>query len=208
MYHGERTRAKAIVIDEAWDLLSGDDSRRRSSRAPRSRARKYRGALDDRHPVGQRLLREPRRARRLGELRLGDLPRPEGRVRRAPEIRRSASTAIPAWSSALKSSDHRRRALGGAGAARPGRLARGAPRARRLVGGALLLARPGVRRGRAAGRPQGLTTVEAIDRHSGRGPADRRAARSPAPNRTAKTTASRRTNANHGAKTDRRRLAS
>ncbi|MYK16423.1 MAG: hypothetical protein F4050_20395, partial [Rhodospirillaceae bacterium] len=25
MYHGPRTRAKAIVIDEAWDLLSGED---------------------------------------------------------------------------------------------------------------------------------------------------------------------------------------
>ena len=34
MYHGPRTRAKAIVIDEAWDLLSGEDSRR-SSKAPR-----------------------------------------------------------------------------------------------------------------------------------------------------------------------------
>ena len=27
MYHGDRTVPKAIVIDEAWDLLSGDDSR-------------------------------------------------------------------------------------------------------------------------------------------------------------------------------------
>ena len=27
MYHGPRTRAKAIVIDEAWDLLSGEDSK-------------------------------------------------------------------------------------------------------------------------------------------------------------------------------------
>ena len=44
MYHGERTRAKAIVIDEAWDLLSGDDSRAFLEGAAR-RARKYRGAL-------------------------------------------------------------------------------------------------------------------------------------------------------------------
>jgi len=44
MYHGERTRAKAIVIDEAWDLLSGDDSRAFLEGAAR-RARKYRGSL-------------------------------------------------------------------------------------------------------------------------------------------------------------------
>ena len=44
MYHGERTRAKAIVIDEAWDLLSGEDSRAFLEGAAR-RARKYRGAL-------------------------------------------------------------------------------------------------------------------------------------------------------------------
>ena len=44
MYHGPRTRAKAIVIDEAWDLLSGDDSRAFLEGAAR-RARKYRGAL-------------------------------------------------------------------------------------------------------------------------------------------------------------------
>ncbi|MXW35174.1 MAG: type-IV secretion system protein TraC, partial [Chloroflexi bacterium] len=44
MYHGPRTRAKAIVIDEAWDLLSGEDSRAFLEGAAR-RARKYRGAL-------------------------------------------------------------------------------------------------------------------------------------------------------------------
>ena len=44
MYHGERTVPKAIVIDEAWDLLSGDDSRAFIEGAAR-RARKYRGAL-------------------------------------------------------------------------------------------------------------------------------------------------------------------
>ena len=44
MYHGPRTKAKAIVIDEAWDLLSGEDSRAFLEGAAR-RARKYRGAL-------------------------------------------------------------------------------------------------------------------------------------------------------------------
>ncbi len=44
MYHGPRTRAKAIVIDEAWDLLSGEDSRAFLEGAAR-RARKYRGSL-------------------------------------------------------------------------------------------------------------------------------------------------------------------
>ena len=43
MYHGPRTRAKAIVIDEAWDLLSGEDSKSFLEGAAR-RARKYRGA--------------------------------------------------------------------------------------------------------------------------------------------------------------------
>ena len=42
MYHGARTIPKAIVIDEAWDLLSGDDSRAFIEGAAR-RARKYRG---------------------------------------------------------------------------------------------------------------------------------------------------------------------
>ena len=44
MYHGERTVPKAIVIDEAWDLLSGEDSRSFLEGAAR-RARKYRGSL-------------------------------------------------------------------------------------------------------------------------------------------------------------------
>ena len=44
MYHGPRTRTKAIVIDEVWDLLSGEDSRTFLEGAAR-RAHKYRGAL-------------------------------------------------------------------------------------------------------------------------------------------------------------------
>ena len=80
MYHGPRTRAKAIVIDEAWDLLSGEGlegvPRRRRAPGPQVQGRAH-----HRHAVSQRLLRQPGRPRRLGELRLGDLPRPEGRVR-------------------------------------------------------------------------------------------------------------------------------
>ena len=49
MYHGPRTRAKAIVIDEAWDLLSGEDSRRRSSKA-RPGAPGNTGGLSSRAP--------------------------------------------------------------------------------------------------------------------------------------------------------------
>ena len=44
MYHGDRNVPKAIVIDEAWDLLSGDGSKAFLEGAAR-RARKYRGAL-------------------------------------------------------------------------------------------------------------------------------------------------------------------
>ena len=44
MYHGKRTKPKTIVIDEAWDLLSGEGSRAFLEGAAR-RARKYRGAL-------------------------------------------------------------------------------------------------------------------------------------------------------------------
>ncbi len=44
MYHGDRTVPKAIVVDEAWDLLSGEDSQAFIEGAAR-RARKYRGAL-------------------------------------------------------------------------------------------------------------------------------------------------------------------
>ena len=44
MYHGDRNIPKAIVIDEAWDLLAGDGSKAFIEGAAR-RARKYRGAL-------------------------------------------------------------------------------------------------------------------------------------------------------------------
>ncbi len=45
MYHGSRTRAKAIVIDEAWDLLSGEDSKAFLEGAARRARSQYRGAL-------------------------------------------------------------------------------------------------------------------------------------------------------------------
>ena len=87
MYHGPRTRAKAIVIDEAWDLLSGEDSPRLPRRRRETCHAKYRGALVTGTQSGQRLLRQSCRPRRLGELGLGDLPRPEGRIRRAAQVR-------------------------------------------------------------------------------------------------------------------------
>ena len=151
MYHGPRTRAKAIVIDEAWDLLSGEDSRRRSSKAPRDGAPEIPRRAGHRHAVGQRLLRQPRRPGGLGELGLGDLPRPEGRVGRAPEVR-EAHPLRSRHGARAQEPDHGRRPIRRAGAARPGRLAGGAPRARCLVGGAVLVARPGLRGG---GKPQG-----------------------------------------------------
>ena len=101
------------------------------------------------HAVGQRLLRQPGGARRLGELRLGDLPRPEGRVGRAAETG-EAHPLRSRHGARAQEPDHRRRPLCRTGAARPRRLARRAAGARSLVGGAVLLARPRLRRRRAA----------------------------------------------------------
>ena len=102
-----------------------------------------------RHAVGQRLLRQPRGKGRLGELGLGDLPRPEGRVGRAAEGR-EAHPLRSRHGAGAEEPDHRRRALCRAGAARPGRLAGRPPRARSMVGGAVLVARPRLRGGRGA----------------------------------------------------------
>ena len=147
MYHGPRTRAKAIVIDEAWDLLSGEDSRAFLEGAARRGAQVSRRA-GHRHPVGQRLLRQPGRPLGLGELGLGDLPGPEGRIRRAAQGREA----------------HPLRSRHGAGAQEPHtpptdampelvlhgprRLARRTAGARCLVGRAVLVARTGLRGGR------------------------------------------------------------
>ena len=124
MYHGPRTRAKAIVIDEAWDLLSGEDSKNLSRRRGAARPQIPRRA-GHRHPVGQRLLRQPGRAGRLGELGLGDLPRPEGRIGRAAEGRETHPLRSRHGAGAQEP-DHRRRALCRAGAA-TARTAGGSP---------------------------------------------------------------------------------
>ena len=148
MYHGPRTRAKAIVIDEAWDLLVGRGQQGVPRRRRAAGAQVPRRA-GHRHPVGQRLLRQPGRKGGLGELGLGDLPRPEGRIRRAAQ----GGEAHPLRSrhgAGAEEPDHRRRALRRDRAARPRRLAGRPTGARSMVGGAVLVARPGIRRGRAA----------------------------------------------------------
>ena len=118
-----------------------------------------------RHPERQRPLRQPGRKGRLGELRLSDLPRPEGQIRRAPE----AGEAHPRrrrHGARLDEPHYGRRVLCRAGAARPGRLAGRKARARRLVGGPVLVAGPPSPPWRPS-KPRGLATVEAIDRLAG-----------------------------------------
>ena len=156
MYHGPRTRVKAIVIDEAWDLLSGEDSRTFLEGAAR-RARKYRGALVTGTQSGQRLLRQPRRARRLGKLGLGDFPRPEGRVGRAAQAG-EAHPLRPRHGARAQEPHHRRRA------AMPSwcctaRTAGGSPASCSMPGRwrcSRRAARPSPRS--RTSRPQGLTT--------------------------------------------------
>ena len=67
-------------------------------RRRRAQGQKIPRRAGHRHPVCQRLLRQPRRARRLGELGLGDLPRPEGRVRRAPQAGEAHPLRSRPWS--------------------------------------------------------------------------------------------------------------
>ena len=124
---------------------------------------------DHRHPVGQRLLRQPGRKGGLGELGLDDLPRPEGRVGRAAE----AGEAHPLRSghgARAQEPDHRRRAVRGDRAARPGRLA-GWHASCSTPGRVALFSSRGpafaaVERLKA----EGLSTVEAIDRLAGAAP--------------------------------------
>ena len=148
MYHGPRTRPKAIVIDEAWDLSVG----RGQPGLPRGRGQagpQVPGRAGHRHPERQRLLRQPRGPGRLGQRGLDDLPGPEGRVGGAPQ----AGKAHPLRSrhgAGPQEPGHRGRAPCRAGPARPGRLARGAPRPGPMVGSPLLLARTRLRRGRKA----------------------------------------------------------
>ena len=121
------------------------------------------GRPGHRHPERQRLLLQPGRKGRLGELRLSDLPLPEGQIRRVPE-EGEANPLRRRHGARLEEPHHGRRALCRAGAARPGRLAGRKTRARRLVGGPVLVARPRLRRrgdpqGRGASPPSRLSTA-------------------------------------------------
>ena len=140
MYHGPRTRAKAIVIDEAWDLLSGEDSRAFLEGAAR-RARKYRGALVTGTQSVNDYYANPAARAAWENSDWVDLPRPEGRVRRAPEVR-EADPLRSRHGARAEISHHRRWPLCRAGAARPGRLARRSAGSGLMVGGAVLVARP------------------------------------------------------------------
>ena len=154
MYHGERTRAKAIVIDEAWDLLSGEDSRAFLEGAAR-RARKYRGSLITGTQSVNDYYANPAARAAWENSDWTIFPRPEGRVRRAAQAG-EAHPLRPRHGAGLEEPDHRRGPLGRAVAARPGRLAGGAAGARCLVGGVVFLARPAyaaVERLKAGGSP-------------------------------------------------------
>ena len=140
---GEGDRHRRGVGPAVGGGQPGVPRRRREARPQVPRCARHR------HAERQRLLRQPGGARRLGELGLGDLPRPEGRVRRAPEIR-EAHPLRPRHGARAEISHHGGRPLCRAGAARPGRLAGGAAGARSVVRGAVLVARPRLCRGRAA----------------------------------------------------------
>ena len=176
MYHGPRTRAKAIVIDEAWDLLSGEDSKAFLEGAAR-RARKYRGALVTGTQSVNDYYANPA-ARAAWEnsdwvifLAQKDesveLLKSEKRIHCDPGMERGAQEP-----------DHGGRALCRAGAARPRRLAGRAAGARCLVGGAVFVARPGLR---GRGDPEGPGA------HHRRGHRSARGRRCPRPCRTLRT---------------------
>ena len=148
MYHGPRTRPKAIVIDEAWDLLSGDDSRAFLEGAAR-RARKYRGALiTGTQSVNDYYANPAARAAWENSDWVIFLAQKDESV----ELSETGEThpLRPGHGAGAQEPGHRGRAPCRTGAARSGRLAGGAAGPRPLVDGALLLARPGLRRGRAA----------------------------------------------------------
>ena len=150
MYHGPRTRAKAIVIDEAWDLLSGEDSRTFLEGAAR-RARKYRGALvTGTQSVNDYYANPAARAAWENSDWVIFLAQKDESVELLKQEKRIHCD--PGMERALKSLTTADGPLCRAGAARPRRLAGREAGARCLVGGAVLVARPGLRGGR---EPQG-----------------------------------------------------
>ena len=148
MYHGPRTRAKAIVIDEAWDLLSGEDSKAFLEGAAR-RARKYRGSLiTGTQSVNDYYANPAARAAWENSDWVIFLAQKDESVELLKAEKRIPLR--PRHGAGAQEPHHRRRALRRNRAARPGRLAGRAPRARCLVGGAVLVARPGLHGGRDA----------------------------------------------------------
>ena len=143
MYHGPRTRAKAIVIDEAWDLLSGEDSKAFLEGAAR-RARKYRGALiTGTQSVNDYYANPAARAAWENSDWVIFLAQKDESVELLKQEKRIHCD--PRHGAGAQEPDHGGRALCRAGAARPGRLAGGAAGARCVVGGAVLVEGPGVR---------------------------------------------------------------
>ncbi len=148
MYHGPRTRPKAIVIDEAWDLLSGEDSRAFLEGAAR-RARKYRGALvTGTQSVNDYYANPAARAAWDNADWTIFLAQKDESVE--PPQTGKAHPLRSRHGAGPQEPGHRGRAPCRAGAARSGRLARGAARPGPLVGSSLFIARAGLRRGRAA----------------------------------------------------------
>ena len=181
MYHGERTRAKAIVIDEAWDLLSGEDSKAFLEGAAR-RARKYRGSLiTGTQSVNDYYANPAARAAWENSDWTIFLAQKDESVELLKQEKRIHCD--PGMERALQEPDHGRGPLCRAAAARPGRLAGGAPRARCLVGGAVLLARPRLRGGGKAQGRRALHRRGHRPARRGRSPRGRRADRRRGPPR-------------------------
>ena len=168
MYHGERTIPKAIVIDEAWDLLSGDDSRAFIEGAAR-RARKYRGALvTGTQSVNDYYANPAARAAWENSDWVIFLSQKDESVELLKQEKRIHCD--PGMERAVEEPPDRGWAIRGARAPRPRRLAGRAAGAGRLVGGVVLVARPRVRGGR---KTQGARTVDRRSDH----PRGRRARR-------------------------------
>ena len=169
MYHGPRTRAKAIVIDEAWDLLSGEDSKAFLEGAAR-RARKYRGALVTGTQSVNDYYANPAARAAWENSDWTDFSGPEGRVRRAAPRGREAHPLRPRHGAGAEEPDHCRRAdmpswcctVPTAGGSRGSCSTPGRWRCSRRAAPPSPPSRPS--------RLEGLTTVEAIDRIAGVAP--------------------------------------